>query len=111
MKKFLTFVAVTMMMIAIAGCEVRTRTVLLPKQGTTIVHKSQPTTTTTVVTSPSPPKPSTTVVYEDSHHSGYFYCDDGSAIPSQYVCDGWDDCWQGEDEHFCGGSVVVVEEY
>ena len=64
MRKFLTFATITIMMIVIAGCEVRTRTVVLPKHGGTVVHKS-PTTTT--------------VVYEDP---AYFYC--GTVIVEEY---------------------------
>ena len=93
MRKFLTFATITIMMIVTAGCEVRTRTVVLPKHGGTVVHKS-PTTTT--------------VVYEDP---AYFYCDEGVGIPYEWQCDGVDDCWGGEDEHYCGGTVIVEEYY
>ena len=87
-------------------------TVVHPKKKTTTVVYEEPSHThTTVVVeepSPQPSSSSTVVVYEDP---AYFYCDDGSVIPSEWVCDGWDGCWGGEDEHYCGGSVVVVEEY
>ena len=82
-------------------------TVVHPKKKTTTVVYEEPSHThTTVVSSPSPS--STTVVYEDP---AYFHCNDGTASPQEWVCDGEYDCGYGEDEHYCGGSVVVVEEY
>ena len=97
MKKFLTFVTVAGIMILASGCEVHTRTVFVPKKSPTTV----------VVHEPAPA--ATVVVYEDNNHN--YICNDGEIIPAEYQCDGFGDCYNGEDEWNCGSSVVVVEEY
>ena len=110
MKKFLTLITTATLMVVISGCELRTRTVVYPKHGPTVVYKSpSPSSSPTVIVQETSPYPSsTTVVYEEP---AQFYCDDGVGIPYEWQCDGVDDCWGGEDEYYCGGSVVVVEEY
>ena len=107
MKKLLTLIITATIVVAISGCDFRTHTTVYPKHGPTVVYKSSPS-PTVIVQEPSPYPSSTTVIYEES---AQFYCDDGVGIPYEWECDGVDDCWGGEDEYYCGGSVVIVEEY
>ena len=37
-----------------------------------------------------------------------FPCKDGEKIDSDWVCDGEDDCSEGEDEQFCGGGLNLI---
>tara|TARA_R110000737_G_scaffold28625_1_gene47098 strand:- start:373 stop:909 length:537 start_codon:yes stop_codon:yes gene_type:complete len=107
MKKLLTLIITATIVVAISGCDFRTHTTVYPKHGPTVVYKSSPS-PTVIVQEPSPYPSSTTVIYENP---AQFYCDDGVSIPYEWECDGVDDCWGGEDEYYCGGSVVIVEEY
>ena len=66
MKKFLTFVTVAGIMILASGCEVHTRTVYVPKKGSTTVVQATPVvpSTTVVVYEEDPYEdPYETVVY------------------------------------------------
>jgi len=76
MKKFLTFVTVAGIMILASGCEVHTRTVYVPKKGSTTVVKTTPVPPTTVVVYEEDPyeDPYETVVYVDEPHY-HSYCE------------------------------------
>ena len=106
MKKFLTFVTVAGIMILASGCEVHTRTVYVPKKGSTTVVQATPVVPSTTV-----------VVYEEDPYeeplSDVFVCNEGTVIPVEWQCDGYNDCYGGDDENpkMCSTSVVVVEEY
>ena len=77
MKKFLTFVTVAGIMILASGCEVHTRTVYVPKKGSTTVVQATPVvpSTTVVVYEEDPYEdPYETVVYTDEPHY-HNYCE------------------------------------
>ena len=115
MKKFLTFVTVAGIMILASGCEVHTRTVYVPKKGSTTVVQATPVapSTTVVVYEEDPYEdPYETVVYTsepyyDNHCEQWgseeccysYIVDEVWLNPHEYiyeVCEHvqcWDDYW------------------
>ena len=92
MKKFLTFVTVAGIMILASGCEVHTRTVYVPKKGSTTV----------VQATPASPPSTTVVVYEqDPYEDPYIEDEIVIVYEPSYTdyCDsynnGWEECCYG----------------
>jgi len=79
MKKFLTFITVAGIMILASGCEVHTRTVYVPKKGSTTVVQATPSPTVVVYEQDSyqDPYADEYVVYEEGYSEPYYsnYCE------------------------------------
>tara|TARA_R110001583_G_C5499515_1_gene395610 strand:- start:25 stop:432 length:408 start_codon:yes stop_codon:yes gene_type:complete len=78
MKKFLTFVTVAGIMILASGCEIHTRTVYVPKKGSTTVVQA------------TPAPPATVVVYEEDPYNDPYETAHYSLEPDYLsYCDWW----------------------
>ena len=46
----------------------------------------------------------TTTLAPDCYNSNDFLCSDGDCITAAWVCDGYNDCKNGDDERKCNGK-------
>jgi hypothetical protein len=86
MKKFLTFATVAGIMILASGCEIHTRTVYVPKKGSTTVVQATPAPPATVVVYEEDPynDPYGTVVYTSEPYYDN-YCEEWGSEECCYI--------------------------
>ena len=97
MKKFLTFATVAGIMILTSGCEVHTRTVYVPKKGSTTVVQATPSPTVVVYEEDPYEDPYETVVYT----SEPYYPSDCDWWGTEECCFDYsvDEVWIGPHEY------------